>query len=495
MSLVRNQVNSPVVQPSGADYRDRLLPLAESVNETARMARVSVSLTLFVALYLALTLLTATDQNIARDAKVELPQLGTGISIQLSYLLAPPVFVYLHGQTLFLLYVLARKIRRFEESITILYPCDHNAKSECQDWLSAATFVQGLLGTGVFASVGRGLTYLNTTVIPLTLLLLIDLAFLRHQSVPTTLVHHLCFCISLISVLMFWRYVRGPGPAFPWSNLFGLFHLRRHYDRKSVLLVVSRALGKAMARTVPAGVVVACLFVYAWPAGFLSPAFHLLDDVLCPLSLWNGTCRTVRLPGAKLTDADLWNASLYGANLNGADLSGASLGNANLREANLMDTNLRGAILRGANLWNARLQIAVLRGADLWKADLTDADLWHADLEGANLKFAILRKTFLVGTILKDADLCKADLGEATLTGAKLKGANLEHADLTGANLEHADLTDARGLVQNQLDFACGDNQTQLPPKLTVKACSGFSPPREQYVTPTEPCKTHPLLP
>ena len=91
--------------------QDSLAALADSINETGRMARANVSLTLIGALYLALTLLTAKDENLLRNAVVALPQLEAGISLKLSYLFGPVVFLYLHAQTLFLLAVLARKVR------------------------------------------------------------------------------------------------------------------------------------------------------------------------------------------------------------------------------------------------------------------------------------------------------------------------------------------------------------------------------------------------
>ena len=49
----------------------------------------------------------------------------------------------------------------------------------------------------------------------------------------------------------------------------------------------------------------------------------------------------------------------------------------------------------------------------------------------------------------------------AVLTGARLAG-----ADLSGAVLEGAE-----GLTQRQLDQACGDEETKLPPGLIVAPC------------------------
>ncbi len=82
------------------EQRERLRVLAASVNETARMARATNSLFLFVALYLALTLLSATDENLLRNGQVVLPQVGAGISVVESYVLAP--FVFLLGISLFI---------------------------------------------------------------------------------------------------------------------------------------------------------------------------------------------------------------------------------------------------------------------------------------------------------------------------------------------------------------------------------------------------------
>ena len=56
----------------------------------------------------------------------------------------------------------------------------------------------------------------------------------------------------------------------------------------------------------------------------------------------------------------------------------------------------------------------------------------------------------------EQADLSNADLGKTDL---------LIDADLRKANLQGANLT------QGQLDKACGDTKTKLPPNLSVKLC------------------------
>ncbi|MDH3920535.1 MAG: pentapeptide repeat-containing protein, partial [Rhodospirillales bacterium] len=68
-----------------------------------------------------------------------------------------------------------------------------------------------------------------------------------------------------------------------------------------------------------------------------------------------------------------------------------------------------------------------------------------------------------------------ADLRGSNLSGARL-GAVLRQVELAGARLDGADLSgawlaDATGLTQAQLDRACGDRRTKLPPGLTVAPC------------------------
>ncbi len=91
--------------------------------------------------------------------------------------------------------------------------------------------------------------------------------------------------------------------------------------------------------------------------------------------------------------------------------------------------------------------------------------------EGKEGEQADLRRANLEG-----AYLCMANLQEANLKGANLQGvnlwrANLQGAILEGAILEGATLIRAKDLTQEQLDEACGDAKTKLPPNLSVKRC------------------------
>ncbi len=186
--------------------------------------------------------------------------------------------------------------------------------------------------------------------------------------------------------------------------------------------------------------------------------------------------RRVNLQRADLRVANLQGANLQGANLREADLGFANLQEADLERANLQETklfdaNLQEADLEGANLQEAYLSDANLQGADLFNANLQGADLGGANLQGAYLWHADLQGADLRVANLQGANLFGANLQEAKLGGANLQGANLWGANLQGADLRVADLTNTTDLTQEQLDQACGNEETKLPPGLTVKPC------------------------
>ena len=106
----------------------------------------------------------------------------------------------------------------------------------------------------------------------------------------------------------------------------------------------------------------------------------------------------------------------------------------------------------------APLRRVDLRHADAYRAFLVKADLSGAKLQGANLSFAKLQGADLSFARLQGANLDSANLQGANLSPAILQGANLDSANLQGANLGSA-----QDLTREQLDEACGDDETTLP--------------------------------
>jgi uncharacterized protein YjbI with pentapeptide repeats len=107
-----------------------------------------------------------------------------------------------------------------------------------------------------------------------------------------------------------------------------------------------------------------------------------------------------------------------------------------------------------------------LSGADLANTCVKEHDLHGANFDGADA--TLMCMSF--------ANFTNASFRGTELSGANLAGSKMDGADLTGAKMSitsflGTDLTKVKGLTQKQLDVACGDAATKLPPGLKVHTC------------------------
>ena len=107
-----------------------------------------------------------------------------------------------------------------------------------------------------------------------------------------------------------------------------------------------------------------------------------------------------------------------------------------------------------------------LKGADLSNTCVKEHDLHGANFDGADA--GLMCMSF--------ANFTNASFRGTELSGANLAGAKMDGADLTGAGTSitsflGTDLRRVKGLTQQQLDVACGDAATKLPPGLKVHTC------------------------
>ncbi|MBT8363549.1 MAG: pentapeptide repeat-containing protein [Deltaproteobacteria bacterium] len=114
---------------------------------------------------------------------------------------------------------------------------------------------------------------------------------------------------------------------------------------------------------------------------------------------------------------------------------------APLKKADLRYADFYQATVVKANLRRAKLRGARLREADFRNADLREAKLKLADLRQGNFQGADFREAILAEANLGDADLRNAQLGFAVFTKA-----DFNNARLTGADLRCADLLDVKNL-------------------------------------------------
>jgi uncharacterized protein YjbI with pentapeptide repeats len=166
---------------------------------------------------------------------------------------------------------------------------------------------------------------------------------------------------------------------------------------------------------------------------------------------WDG----IRLPGCKMSRADLSGASLANADLTAAVMEYARLARSTLRNASLGN-----AVLRGAKCVEANLSAVAADGADLSHCVLT-----NAVLGGANLRGALLRYATLTGTAFRRADLSLADFTGATfdetdfsgavMVGARLPGLKLSQCTFGSTDLQRANLSgcDLEGIAADDMNF------------------------------------------
>lgn len=119
------------------------------------------------------------------------------------------------------------------------------------------------------------------------------------------------------------------------------------------------------------------------------------------------------------------------------------------------------------------------QGTRAIEARIQGLDASGVDLSRADFSFAFLPNARFTGAILREAIFRDARLPEADFTRAELQG-----VDFTGAQLQDADLATAMHLTQPQLERACGNHNTRLPPGLRVPACIDALPEAKEGEAP-----------
>jgi uncharacterized protein YjbI with pentapeptide repeats len=130
-----------------------------------------------------------------------------------------------------------------------------------------------------------------------------------------------------------------------------------------------------------------------------------------------------------------------------------------------------GASCAGCDLFQIDLAYQTIIGRDFSGARIRQADLSVATADRVRFHGANASLTNFFGARLGHADFSNANLDHAILVGAYLGYARFNGADLTGADLSGAELSGAQGLTQAQLNTACGDATTVLPPGMTIPNC------------------------
>jgi len=107
-----------------------------------------------------------------------------------------------------------------------------------------------------------------------------------------------------------------------------------------------------------------------------------------------------------------------------------------------------------------------LRGADLTNTCVKEKNLTGARFDGANASLMCMSFANFTNVSFRNTDLSAANMASAKMDGADLTGAKTSVTSFLGT-----DLRKTRGLTQAQLDVACSDAATKLPPGLKIRTC------------------------
>ena len=110
-------------------------------------------------------------------------------------------------------------------------------------------------------------------------------------------------------------------------------------------------------------------------------------------------------------------------------------------------------------------------GCNLSGADLTNTCVKEHDLRGANFDGANATLMCMSFSNFTNASFRGTELSGANMAGAKMDGADLTGAGTSITSFLGTDLTKVKGLTQKQLDVACSDAKTRLPPGLKIHTC------------------------
>lgn len=110
-------------------------------------------------------------------------------------------------------------------------------------------------------------------------------------------------------------------------------------------------------------------------------------------------------------------------------------------------------------------------GCNLSGADLSNTCVKEHDLRGANFDGANATLMCMSFSNFTNASFRGTELSGANMAGAKMDGADLTGAKTSITSFLGTDLRKVKGLTQKQLDVACGNAKTKLPPGLHVHTC------------------------
>lgn len=489
--------------------------LVSAANDVAQTARNLLTTMVAVALAMAATMLAASDEALLRDSFVAVEGLQIKARLSLVYLLTPMLFVFMHVHALLQLRLLDVRLKTLETDMA----GRGFAPDERAHWrhlVHGFAFAQFLLPfhgggrTSAYWWIARVISWVAIVVVPLTLLLTVQVSFLRYQNWWITLVHQVCLSLDMAALLWFTFAVNG----VLWSVTVQAARGRAQAARAWLSLP---AAGRRAAWTWPAWrhlrpstegrlawAVLSALFLawFSWfqavppspresaeavrwhpaaPERWWDGDVRMMDRI-AGLTGWSWTRRYLDLSRISLIERES-RPEVFQAFYDATDSDGPKAkrqaSSLDLRGRRFHFADFTGALLYSANMADVEAekslwQYARLKGAIFDRAHLTEADFSHAQMQeafllGTHLIALNAEKTNLAGGHLEGVKLHGAALLDVDLSGADLRKADLRGVTMTGGTLDHSDLNDA------EVDYTLLENVSlQNLQGNTVKACENM---------------------
>jgi uncharacterized protein YjbI with pentapeptide repeats len=496
--------SAELVRKAISEKADDYDNVRSAVDEASSSVRALWITFISLGAYLVIAAASVTHLQLFLETPIKLPLLDVSLPLVAFFWVAPLVFIVFHFYLLLQLFVLAKKLRRFNEVLADLKLAD-GVRQKLRQLLPNDLLVQFLAGPrdqreGTIGLMFRVIAWITIVFGPLLLLLLIQFKFLPYQDESVTWVNRIEVLLDLVVLWMLWPAIayhtqaQPTGTAETKSILENMMQFRFLTIAGAAVMVVACSL---IALTFPGewldGFWPQQLFhrIFAWqiPEDRLSPKRKTeLHSQIWPIRAiatlmprydlrdldmtdWLESVPearrlipgSLRLSGAEIVDEvklkrieerskelnlHAWEGERTGTFINrrfvAADFSGADLQRTDLGDSIFDRANFIGAKLNGALLKRTRFNNALLNGAQLSEALLDSSELKSASLGNAKLKQASLYRAYLQEASLIGASLQGAVLGYSHLQGASLLAAHLEGASLVHAELQGAELDDSQ---------------------------------------------------
>ena len=394
--------------------------LAPVISDTAKSVTTTAVTFVATLAYLAISMSSTDDSQLLVNGSLNFPIQNSGVTCQWFYALAPLVIVLFHLYLLTQEYFLAEKLATWSKQgygtreIPTLYP--------------SLSVVRALsLGSNrVVRGLNMCLFYLVQVLLPVGLLLILKMRFLRYHDLRVTNLQECALVVDLALIFFF----------FVFTNVGQTGRRRWVYWFRTLALFSAVLFTAGFGRDVE--------FHGDCGADFDAPAPHAgLSWIRYRFARPYLDLKGKNLKDLDLSLRDLRCADFRRATLEGVDFRGGRLNGARFDWATLKNVNFSPRFLIAQQVETVRGDKQSSDSVELFAKDLTDlslANFNHATGDNDDFSFARLREVDFRHAVIPGANFTRADLDHADLSWVKGLGAVFAFADLTGATFRSAHL-------------------------------------------------------